>query len=241
LYRAPGIVDVTPSGARINTGNSEVIITVVLESVQGNDDIQVTLAGNLCTPVAVTTMEVDGVKLTNIQVRAPQFSRDMAGMLDLKVSSNSSSWEFTRDWEYLEPPTPAIVADSIRINDEWRDPLWVEKNLAAPVEAEVVISNLSPKFDMEFDQLEVWFDGVLQAAAPFTTEGTSARVFFSLNTDGLQEDVYNMTIHVKLKGVVKFVLVCRATFSPDVSDLVCWQLSSIANKACPPPLPFDKE
>ena len=116
----------------------------------------------------------------------------------------------------MEPLAPKILDDSIKINDEHRDPLWVKK-VASSAEmsirltrVQVDISNLSPRFDTAFDKLEVWFDGSrnLVSGEDFQTQGTSVRLFFDLDAAGLPEGLYNLTIHSLHENVVKYVLVC---------------------------------
>ena len=216
-YRAPGIVEVTPPGGYINRGGDIVLITVVLENVDHADDsVRVSLGGRLCQVLEISSVEASDVSLTNIRFEAPQFPRDRSGILILTV--NSSSWEsaFSHEWEFMEPLSPKILDDSIKINDEHRDPLWVKK-VASSVEVsirltrvQVDISNLSPRFDTAFDKLEVWFDGSrnLVSGEDFQTQGTSARLFFDLDAAGLPEGLYNLTIHSIHENDVKYVLVC---------------------------------
>ena len=209
-YRAPGIVDVTPRSGIINRGNTPVFIIADLEDVDANyRDINVTLRGTACDVISVTATQVGESQLLRVRVKAPQFPREEAGELLLKIRIDGQ--DFDHPWQYLSPPSPQIIPGSIRIDGEFRDPPWFK--MGDIPEVELQISNLDKKFDTAFDNFRV---AIAQSqlkqeqiirSDQITKVASNVRLHFEVdNAAGFAEGTYNISVHVMRDGIVKHVL-----------------------------------
>ena len=196
----PGLVDVSPSAGMINHGNNDVTITIELENiVKLYDRINVTLDNQTCTPKGNPIyIQTDDSAVVSIQVVAPQFPRQASGKLTLKVTVGS--FIFTRPWTFLEPPSPMIERDSVRVDGELRDPLWLKKisdssDRPNPT-LQFYISSLSSLYGSAFSELHVFFHGSRQRVETerFANVGADAKLSFQLNIKGMVEGIYNITV-----------------------------------------------
>jgi hypothetical protein len=214
LFRAPGVVDVTPKSGMINYGSDPVVITVVLENIGKNyDNVKVTLKNVTCIQVGRPDEIVVDETQTLVQIRvfAPRLRREDAGVLPLEISGDGFG-PFVETWEYLEPPSPSVLMDSIQIDGQPREALWVKQRSLSSTEASPIfqlqLSNLAPKFDTAYSDLQVWFDGSRSRVGleSIYQLGVNAEINFELDTRGMKEGMYNMTVHVIREFRVVYVL-----------------------------------
>ena len=214
LYRAPGIVDVTPKSGMINYGSDPVVITVLLENIGKNHHgIKVTLNNITCVQVeSPVEIVIDQTQtLVQIQIEAPRLPREDAGLLPLDIRGNAFG-PFVYTWQYLKPPSPSVQMNSIQINGEYREPLWVKQRSSSSTESsptfQLQLSNLHPKFDTAYSDLQVWFDGSRSRVGLETIQqlNVNAEITFEVDTRGMPAGLYNMTVHVIREFRVVYVL-----------------------------------
>ena len=237
-FRNPGIMEVTPSSGMINRGNEKIIITITLENVgdvSGLSDVGVSLGGNNCTIFSLPS-EVGSSETLLIQIKvvAPELPRGDAGLLDLTISS-STFGVFTVPWEFLAPPVPAIVPNSIRVNDENRDDFWFKQvgefDDGATWSFEIEISALSEKYDTGFDQLMVNVDDYRDRVkvVSLIRQGPNVYLKFDLNVGDLPVGRYNLTLDVIKNEQVQW----RLTF-PEHIKIVDMSIPTAADGAIVP-------
>jgi len=223
-YRMPGILEVTPSAGMINRGNDKIRVTIVLEGVEDIDDrdLNVTLAGKPCKLLG-SPQKVQGAMQTHLwtlQAQMPQFSREMAGMMTLTVLS-SRFGPFDREWEFLQPPYPAIA--SIRIDGQERFPLWLKQRSSSSQSShpsvEVLITDLSSRYDFDFDELHVWVHDSRNYISMEASDqqGDDVTLTFNLDMRGLPAGQYNMTVGILRYNVMQLPPLSTTIYVRDMS------------------------
>ena len=211
LYRAPGIVEILPPAGMINIGNEIIVLNVVLENVPENllEDVEITLGDQACTVVSIPTKVEGQEQLLNMQVAAPQFPRESAGLLVLKIG-NGTFGPLEHSWEFVSPPVPTISKHSLNVDHEYRSPLWIEvwSNTSRPASLALLISDLSARYDIDFDRLKVILgkSEALTSNEAYLLVGDDVNLSCEIDVQGLTAGHYNLSVHVFKSDVLQAVI-----------------------------------
>ena len=168
-YVGTKIMSVSPQKGMLNPGSGGVHVTVVLSNLP-TQSITATLAGTNCNTRYLDKWDSDGSELFEYSIFLPEMPLAQAGFLQLKVSFAASI-----EWEYKLPPSTFIDKNSITFDNEKR--LWIPAGRQA-FACLLLIRNLSPKYAISFDEIQVEIGGYQVASPRFFRVGNDVQVTF---------------------------------------------------------------
>ena len=128
----------------------------------------------------------------------PELDYKYVGTVNISLSDSSLTEALMASFQYVLPPKPVIHADSVVIAEN--QGLWAPAS-AKGYPGSFVVKNLSPKYGIQYDELQVFFGGKPAVVKSYLQLGLNAKVSFT-TPDKMSPGFSSCNVTILLKGNV---------------------------------------
>lgn len=198
-YIGAKIMALVPASAYLNPGSGGASVQLKVANLAAGSSPEVTVSGAPCAITGISDpVPNDLGTVTTVTVSVPELPFELAGTVNVSLADASLPEELKATYRYELPPTPVINADSMVIAEN--EGLWAPAS-AKGYDGSFVIQNLSPKYGVFYDEIQIYFGSKRAFVKSYLQLGLNSKVTFT-TPDRMAPGMVPVNVTVLSKGIV---------------------------------------
>jgi len=198
-YIGAKIMTLVPPSAYLNPGSGGATVQLKVANLAAGSSPAVTFSRVPCVVVGISNpVPNDLGTVTTITVSVPELPYRLAGTLNVSLADSRLLESLTSTYRYELPPTPVINKDSMVINAN--EGLWAPAS-AKGYAGSFVIQNLSPKYGIFYDDIQIYFGNKRALVQKYQQLGFDSKVTFT-TPDRMAPGMVRANVTVLSNGIV---------------------------------------